>query len=353
MSEILKLTPVDFPRAVNGSKRSPSGQEFPTFGSQAEAEAYSDRTGDAYFEICYHLEGNLNLCMAEMRAIYAAGSSTKRPRMQTGLAREIICPEGWPKNPKTLVYTLIACARFRHETTCHAQTIREAMAALVAEKEDEGTLHNSGFNARTFEPWTSADAASSKQDLLRLCDWIESLLHFLTHNAWYRAPDCFSDNPERVHLANIGITQRNLGDFSERDRQRWEGIHARAAAKHQGDLKMWGMVGKVQHDPEPRTWTHPDIDARIIGFWPLVLRYNWTYTDLLRVLDGLLPPPARADERAYPLDSPESLKVHCRSICGLTKSSKGKTSKGRPEGWQIAKRLFCRPESGTSGNTFP
>jgi hypothetical protein len=34
-------------------------QPFPIFGSLAEAEAYSDETGDAYFEICYHLEGNL------------------------------------------------------------------------------------------------------------------------------------------------------------------------------------------------------------------------------------------------------------------------------------------------------
>ena len=97
------------------SKKPDNKQPFPTFGSLAEAEAYSDETGDAYFEICYHLEGNLNLCLKAIHDLYANAPKTKRPKMQTGLVREIICPEGWPKHPKTLVYTLISCARFRHE----------------------------------------------------------------------------------------------------------------------------------------------------------------------------------------------------------------------------------------------
>jgi hypothetical protein len=262
--------------------------------------------------------------------------------MQTGLVREIICPEGWPKYPKTLFYTLLSCARFRHEDTCHAYTIKEAMAALVLEKEHDGTIHDSAFDSRTFEPWTQADAEKARHDLLRLCDWIESRFHYATHSTWYRAPDCFSDDPDKVHLANIGIAQRYLAKLSERDRKRWEGIHERAAAKHQADLKAWGTVGKVQHDPEPRTWTHPDVDARIIGLWPLVVRYNWTYSDLLKVLDKLLPAPLANEDRKYPLDSEASLKVHCRSICGLTKSKKGKSADKMPDGWTIAEKLFPR-----------
>jgi len=260
---------------------------FPTFASLAEAEAYSDKTGDAYYEICYHLEGNLNLSRQAIHDLYANAPSTKRPKMQTGIVREIICPEGWPKHPKTLFYTLLSWARFRHEDTCHAYTAEEAMAALVLEKEYDGTLHDSAYDRRTFEPWTPADAENARRDLLRLCDWVESRFHYATHAAWYRAPDCFSDDPDKVHLANIGIAQRYLAKLSERDRKRWEGIHERAAAKHQADLKMWSTVGKVQHDPEPRTWTHPDVDARIIGLWPLVVRYNWTYSDLLDLMaDG-------------------------------------------------------------------
>jgi len=313
---------------------------FPTFGSLAEAEAYTDKTGDAYYEICYHLEGNLNLSRQTMHDLYANAPVAKRPRMQTGVVRDIICPEGWPKHPKTLICTLVSCSRFRHEDTCDAYLVKEAMTAFVLEKEHDGTLRNCAFDNRTFEPWSPADAANARQELLRLCDWIESRLHYMTHAAWYRAPDCFSSDPEKAHLANIGIAQRHLAKFPERDRKRWEGIHERAAAKHQADLKMWGTVGKVQHDPEPRTWTHPDVDARIIGLWPLVTRYNWTYQDLLKVLERLLPLPPNGGDRCYPLDSVESLKVHCRTICGLTKPGKGKSAQALPAGWPIAERLF-------------
>jgi hypothetical protein len=314
-------------------------QPFPTFASLEEAEAYSDKTGDAYFELCYHLEGNMNLCLQATRNLYANAPATKRPKMQTGLVREIICPDGWPKHAKTLVCTLAACGRFRHEDTCHAYTVNEAMTAFVLEKEHDGTLRNAAFDSRSFEPLTPADAEKARSDLLRLCDWLESRLHFGTHRAWYGAPDCFSDAPEKEHLANIGFAQRHLASFSERDRKRWQGIHERAAAKHQGDLKAWSTVGKVQHDPQPRTWTHPAVDACIIGLWPLVQRYNWTYSDLLKVLDKVLPTPLSNDDRKYPLDSEGSLKVHCRAICGLTKSKKGKSAEKMPEGWTIAEKL--------------
>ncbi|MGO8698092.1 MAG: hypothetical protein ACLQVY_10280 [Limisphaerales bacterium] len=325
---------------MKASNKPDDKQPFPTFASLAEAEAYSDKTGDAYFEICYHLEGKLNLCLNAIHDLYANAPSTKRQKMQTGLVREIICPEGWPKHPETLVCTLACCGRFRHEDTCHAYTVNEALTAFVLEKQHDGTLHNVAFDRRTFEPITSTDTENARSDLLRLCDWIESRLHYGTHSAWYGAPDCFSDDPDKVHLANIGIAERHLATFSDRDRKCWQGIHERAAAKHQGDLKAWGTVGKVQHDPDPRTWTHPAVDTCIIGLWPLVDRYNWTYSDLLKVLDRLLPAPLANEDRKYPLDSEASLKMHCRSICGLSKNKKGKSADTMPEGWTIAEKLF-------------
>ena len=85
----------------------PGSDSFPIFASLAEVEAYTDKTGDAYFEICYHLEGNLNLCIAAMRDLYVKAPPAKRPKMQTGLVRKIICPEGWPKHPKTSVMTML------------------------------------------------------------------------------------------------------------------------------------------------------------------------------------------------------------------------------------------------------
>jgi hypothetical protein len=313
---------------------------FPIFRSRAEAEAYSEQTGDAYYEFCYELEGRLNVSRQAIHELYAKATTTKRPRMQTGVVREFVCPEGWPKYPKTLICTLVSWSRYQHEDTVDGYLIREAMAALVVEKDFEGTRQNAAYDRRTFEPCSDTDAENARQDLLRLCDWIESRLHFLTHSTWYGCPECFSDDPEKTHLANIGVAQRHLANLSGRDQKIWEGIHARAAAKHQSDLKKWGTVGKVQHDPQPRTWTHPDVDARIINLWPLVTRFNWTYSDLLKVLDKLLPAPAGGGDRRYPLDSTESLKVHCRTICGLTKTGKGKSAKALPRGWEIAQKFF-------------
>ena len=303
-------------------------------------KAYSDKTGDAYYEICYHLEGSLNLCLQAVHDLYAKAPPSKKPKMQTGLVRETLCPEGWPKYEKTLVYFMVAATRFSREDTCHAFTLKEAISALLLEDEIDPRFADAAWHPATFEPLTPADAEKIRAAILRLCDWIESRIHNSIHAAWYQAPDCFDPDPRKSHLANIGIAQRHLASFSERDRKRWGEIHARAAAEHQGDLKMWSTVGKVQQDPNPRTWTHPEIDPFVIGLWPLVTRYNWTYGDLLKVLDQLVRPAPGGAERRYPLDSVESLKVHCRTICGLTKSGKGKSAEGFPAGWGIAKRLF-------------
>ena len=252
---------------------------FPTFASQAEAEAYSDKTGDVYYTICYWLEGRLNHCIQAMHDLYANAPATKRPKMQTGLVREMICPEGWPKHPKTLVATILTCDRFRHEDTCHADTVNGAMTAWDLEAQTDSKLGVFAFHPKTFD-LPATEVAKARYALLRLCDWIESRLHYGIHSAWYRVPDWFSGDDDRAHLAGIGMAQRHLGKFSERDRKRWDVTHGRAAAEFQADLKKWGTVGKVQHDPEPRTWTHPVVDVCIMGLWPLVVRYNWTYSDL-------------------------------------------------------------------------
>src|SRR5689334_613293 len=130
-----------------GRRKAPSQAKdrFPIFASLAEAEAYSDKAGDHYFEICYHLEGKLNRCIKAKHELYANAPKTRRPKMQTGLVREIICPEGWPKHPKTLVATLLTLARFRHEKTCHAHTVREAMVAFLLEKEHSEALRDFVF----------------------------------------------------------------------------------------------------------------------------------------------------------------------------------------------------------------
>jgi hypothetical protein len=70
-----------------------------------------------------------------------------------------------------------------------------------------------------------------------------------------------------------------------------------------------------------------------------MVRYNWTYSDLLKVLDKLLPSPKANEDRKYPLDSEASLKVHCRTVCGLAKHKRGKTADGMPAAWSVVEKL--------------
>ncbi len=301
---------------------------FPIFATREEAEAYADTTGDAYYEICYWLEGRLNLCLATLNDVYTNSPPTKRSgHLQNGSVRQRICLEGF-KN-ETLQAIMKTCQCYASEDTAHAYTMREALAALNLELEHRGISFEAAIR----------DVEQTRLVLGWLCDWLESGLHFLVHQSWYNCMDAFSPDAEISHLSNLGFVERHLKNLPARDKERFHGLLDRAATKH-GETKLWSQVGKVMHDPQPRTWTHPEVDAMVIGLWPLDVRYNWTYADLLKVMDKLLPLPRANEERKYPLDSVESLKVHSRSVCGLAKRTKGKTAKGMPDGWPIAQKLF-------------
>jgi hypothetical protein len=299
---------------------------FPIFASRDEAEAYSDKTGDAYLEICYWLEGRLNLCLAAMNDDYAALQPAKR-RLQTGVVRQRICREDF--RPATLQAILKSCQLYAKEETCHAYTVHEALTALELEL---------NFRSLRFD-LANPDLKQTIVVLGWLCDWLESKMHYLTHQTCYVCPAAFSPDADISHLSNLGFVERHLANMPARDKERFHGLLDRGAKKYEG-TKLWPQVGKVMHDPQPRTWTHPQVDAILIGVWPLVIRYNWTYSDLLKVLDKLNPAPPGNEDRKYPLDSEASLKMHCRSVCGLTKNKKGKSAANMPEGWPIAAKLF-------------
>jgi hypothetical protein len=311
----------------------PSTQHpFPIFASQEEAEAYSNRTGDAYFQICYWLEGRLNLCEQEMHEIYVNQPPAKR-RLQTGRLRQMICRE--ELGMATLPAILKCCRRYATEETCHAHTVRDACTLL------EWELH---FRALPYDlenpDRNPPDAKQTSLVLGRLCDWLESRIHEMTHRASYLCPDMFSPNADIAHLASLGFVQRKLAKLPARDKERFHGLLDRGAEKYEG-TKLWPRVGKAMHDPQPGKWRHPKVDEIVISLWPLVLRHNWTYADLLKVLDRLLPAASHNEDREYPLDCEDSLKMHCRSTCGLTKNKKGKSAEGMPEGWPIAEKLFA------------
>jgi hypothetical protein len=335
------------------SKKAP----FPIFATREEAQAYSKQVGDAYFEIAYCIEWALNDCAKKMRDQYAATPKTApKPKMQTGLVRALLCPENSKAPPESYAVLLKASIRFASEETGQGHNLRLALNRFDCERQFE--VEAIGQQVRKFVASKGlslrhppedlltqialGNADNAERVLLRLCDWLESRLHFVTHRAWYNCPDSFSDDPDTRHLADLGMAERCLAKMSERDSEIFHCLLDRAAAKHGNDMKKWAIIGKVHHDPEPRIWTHPKVDRLLIAVWPLVLRHNWTYPDLLKVTRKLL----SDDGHHYPLDTAHNLKVHCRMTCGLTKTAKGKSSDDFPAGWPVAERLFSHlPES--------
>jgi hypothetical protein len=304
---------------------------LPIFVTREAAEAFSDKVGDAYYEVVCFLEGRLNLCIEKMIGTYAA-NATKTTKakcsMQRRIVREVICPANCKLQPETLAAILKTCKRYAEEETAQADIIKEAATALNVEMHYEGSRCD----------FADCDEQQSRSAILRLCDWIESRIHWSTHRLWYNCPLLFSDDQAVQHLASIGFNLHHLACFGDRDTMKLNGILARAADEHAKDLKTWGIVGKVQYNPQPITWTHPKVDSLVIGLWPLLMKYNWTYSDMLNVLHKLLPQPE--EDWKYPLDGEHELRVHCRSVCGLTKLSKGKTAPKLPEGWAVAEHLF-------------
>jgi len=344
-------------RSNGDEQRRPS---FPIFATREEARAYSDKVGDSYFEIAYCVEWVLNVCAKKMRDQYAdAPKNAPRPKMQTGLVRELLCPEESKAPPESYAAVLKGCVRFANEETGQGNNLRCALNRFDCERQFETdtigqqvrrAMASRGLSCKNqpedlLTQIALGHADNARSVLVRLCDWMESRLHFITHRAWYNCPESFSDDPDTRHLADLGMSERCLGKLSERDSEIFHSLLDRAATKYSNDLRKWETVGRVHHDPQPRIWTHPKVDRLLIAVWPLVLRHNWTYSDLLKVSGKLL----SDDGHHYPLDTAHDLKVHCRTTCGLTKTAKGKSSDGFPAGWPIAERLFSRTPESKSG----
>jgi hypothetical protein len=84
-----------------------------------------------------------------------------------------------------------------------------------------------------------------------------------------------------------------------------------------------------------RPWLYPDVDSLVIGLWPLVTKYNWTYRDLLKTIR-----PALKRPKAYPCEREQDFATYCTNVLGLRKTAKGASSKnGHPPGHTIAEHL--------------
>ncbi len=213
-----------------------------------------------------------------MDAFTAKAPAATRPKMQAGIVREFFCPNGWPKHSKTLVYSLVACANFRHEDTCNAYIINEAMSALRFEKEyergqfsppafDHAELSNRGLRLMPKMPVKiyCVSAIGLKVDCIiwRTQLGMAARIVFLKTRKKCISPISVLPSFNK-HLPRFPIATRKFG----------RAFMQRAAIKHQADMKMWGTVGKAQHDPGSRfpAGLILILTLEIISLWPLVQR---------------------------------------------------------------------------------
>ena len=294
------------------------------FVSAEEANAYSQKKGDSYYCLAYGFIEAMRRCMNDIAQIYTNTPSPKR-RVQTGLMRQMI--RKWNISPQGDKYILNAAIRLSDEELTEAKQLDDALRAFFMEvKHKKWWPRTSPFDEETLSVMLDS-----------VCDWVESYFHLCIHCEWYHCPDRFSPDRDIYALWNLGMAVKQMGKSSAQDKAALLQDIDAASTKYADHPGLWAHLGSaMQRNLRPRTWTHPKVDMFIIGVWPLVMHYNWTYEDLLNVCLHLHLP-----NNIYPCDSVDSLKVHCRTILGLTKLRKGKSvgPAKLPEGWQIAEQL--------------
>ena len=164
---------------------------------------------------------------------------------------------------------------------------------------------------------------------------IEAYTHDQVHSFSHHAPIAFDPDPEKREFAILGIQQRHFPEMAEFQKAWWEWHHGEAAERLI-DSANWAMVGRAAADDQTTIQNYPALDQAIILFWPLVIRYNWTYRDLIAVIQPIAPTPV-----SYPCEREQDLASHCANVLGPRKDGqKGRTTKdGRPAGSTIAQAL--------------
>ena len=177
--------------------------------------------------------------------------------------------------------------------------------------------------------------ALPRQSIQRWCDWLDAAVHLHVHAKWHNSPVCFDPDPDKRDLACLGVVQRKFAKQSDTVKALWHHTYAQAVEDFK-DSPKWLTLGQAFASNHTRPWPYRELDIAIITLWPLLKRHNWTYRDLLNVIRTIITRP-----KSYPCQREQDFTVHCRTILGLRKTGRGKTTKnGKPTGHEIALRLF-------------
>lgn len=310
---------------------------LPFMKTMDDAVRFFLERNDNFYLTAFMIEAWVGQLVMATVAEYAEKNNPRDRLLQAGRAERLFQDTFGGASDPEFPHVFQSLLRFCAHDGALPEMLRKAMLATSFEHEYEG-----GFIDIRSAPPASAPLPGvplMRRTALRWCDWLEALVHCQTHAQWHGAPELFDPDPDRRELAVLGLNQRfyaHLDDFSKR----WWDWHHACASQEFKDSPKWPALGRAMAADKTRAWNYEEPDAAILSFWPLVLRHNWTYQDLLGVLREVLTHP-----RAYPCREAQELAAYCRNVLGLHKGAtgakQGKTSApGSLPGRAVALRLF-------------
>lgn len=339
------------PGTPDGGTRPKPKEHFPLFKSFEDAVAHCEKTGDNYYLTAFMIELWLGDLITVNVSKYADTHPTKR-EMQTGEAfRHEVFRKLFAdcKDPTELHHFISSLVRFAGEDDTFAHIITRTYGLFGT----ENTV-NPVVDLRAIRPGPDA-AELMRAYIRRFCDWLDCLLHHNAHSMYYLAPGSFfPGDDEARHLFSLGMSEKVMPELSEYDQSFWRWNHESALERLTRPDK-WGtfLAAGVKNEGR-RHQTHPDVDDCVIGLWPLVKRFNWSYNELIAVLERALP---EAADR-YPCDTYANLRKHCSQCLGLRKGTggqrgpAGKTTRRldqlnppMPEGFDVVQAFLANQEA--------
>lgn len=313
-----------------------------------EAEALSVQEKDPFYVVAFMLQGWLGGLLQTATTQYAENKSPKNRSLQTGEAWRDFVEIFGSTAAKGYPFILRCLFRFSMTDDSSGNCLRTSLTPLMIEHLATGdyvgprTQHLSKENPEAF-------SELARRTVIRWCDWLDADVHLRTHRHYHSAPATFHPDPETRYLAALGNAERNMACLSGRAQLSWLYDFVAAAAKYKNSPK-WKIVGQAMGDSSDRLWLYPELDTLVIRLWPLVKTYNWTYRDLLNVIQPALarlpssppPPGLKANNRrqpkwTYPCEREQDLSTYCTNVLGLRKTGKGASATdGHPAGYNIA-----------------
>jgi hypothetical protein len=317
-----------------------SKSTLPFMKTMDDALAVCQRENDNFYLTAFMIEAWLGSVTLETVAEYAEKKSAADRRLQQGTATRIFNEIFGHASDHEIHHVFNSLNRFAEYSDPQSRVLLRTYGIMAVE-------HPVSTWPKLVPPVIKADidaaAAFMRATMHRIADWVEAITHAQMHLFSHFAPVAFDPDPEKRELAIIGVQQRRYPEMDDFQKAWWEWHHGEAAERLQNPAK-WVMVGRGLADDQTRHHTYPILDDGIIMLWPLVLRFNWTFRDLMMVLRSVDRP-----WRTYPCEREQDLATYCSNVLGLRKGQKGRSAKnGLPEGIEIARALCRRDDSSVS-----